>query len=179
MYFLTKYFKNKIIIAVIYSVILAGNCFAQSNNPISYSLLEGTWERIYYENNEEYKEQIVIDNRTLTWFVNDSLIMRSRFILSLRSIVLLEDEIYDIRRDRFITLDELKNEFYEYMNQIEHSLTKTEIEMLYLRLVYPYYNFIFRGINDIKIETTDKTYLMVHNSRLHQDSEYYIYQKIR
>lgn len=89
---------KKIFIIMIYFLIFSKYSFAQSDVSEKYLMVQGIWERTYYENNEKNIEKVTIRNNTLLWVLNGKTVMRSTFLINTPYISLIERELYDPKK---------------------------------------------------------------------------------
>ena len=154
-------------------LILSEHSFAQDGVSEKYLMVQGIWERTYYENNEKNIEKVTIRNNTLLWVLNGKTVMRSTFLINTPYISLIERELYDPKNNTFIEFNEYLGKFDEFLEQFKDPNQKMELQLMFLRLMWPIYNFTFMGMNTYEIENTNgNTYLIIH-----KDTEAVKYQK--
>ena len=91
---------------MIYFLIFSKYSFAQSDVSEKYLIVQGIWERTYYENDEKNIEKVTIRNNTLLWALNGKTVMRSTFLINTPYISLIERELYDPKNNTFIEFNE-------------------------------------------------------------------------
>lgn len=68
------------------------------------------------------------------------------------------------KNNTFIEFNEYLGKFDEFLEQFKDPNQKMELQLMFLRLMWPIYNFTFMGMNTYEIENTNgNTYLIIHN----------------